>query len=114
MSAPGDIELGEALALSWTASTSADYYAVVATLTGARATETAQIYAATRDTAVTIAASGITFAGTIAGRVRAVAGPFPGGGAAGNVSGAGWGFFTVAFSDTAGAFELTVNDTAGE
>lgn len=114
VSAPEDIELGEALTLSWTASASADYYAVVATLTGARAPETVQLYAATRDTAVTIAASGITIAGTIAGRVRAVAGPFPDGGEASNVSGAGWGFFTVAFSDTAGAFEVTVNDTAGE
>lgn len=114
VSRPGDIELGEPLALSWTPSASADYYAVVATLTGARDAETVQLYATTRDTAVTIAASGITMAGSIAGRVRAVAGPFPDGGAAGNVSGAGWGFFTVAFSDTAGAFELTVNETAGE
>ncbi len=112
--APGTVELGEALTLSWTASAAADYYTVVATLAGARAPRTVQLFAATRDTTVTISASDITMAGVIAGRVLATAGPFPGGGAAGNVTGAGWGFFTVAFSDTAGTFDVVVNDAAGE
>jgi hypothetical protein len=114
VSAPGAISLGEALTLSWTAAPEAGYYTVVATLTGLRTADTLSLFAATRDTIVTIPASHIAMAGTISGRVRAVAGPFPDGGAAGNVLGAGWGFFTVAFSDTAGAFDVTVNDTAGE
>lgn len=114
VSAPGTIELGEALTLSWTASPAADYYTVVATLTGARAADTVSLFAATLDTAVTIPASNITMAGAIVGRVLAIAGPYPDGGEAGNVTGAGWGFFTVAFSDTAGAFDVTVSNTAGE
>jgi hypothetical protein len=114
VSAPETIGLGEALTLSWTASPAADYYTVVATLAGGRAADTVSLLATTRDTTVTIAASDITMAGVVSGRVRAVAGPFPDGGAAGNVTGAGWGFFTVAFSDTAGAFTVTVHNTAGE
>ena len=66
-----------------------------------------------RDTALTVDAAEIPFAGTIRGYVEAVAGPFPETGSVGNVGGAGWGFFTIAYHDAASAFEVIVADTGG-
>jgi hypothetical protein len=105
VSAPETIVLGEPLAISWTAAEDADYYVLSGALDGG------DISAAAPDTAVTIDAADLPSAGVFRGHVEAVAGPFPGVGTSGNVGGAGWGFFTIAYHDPASAFEVTVVDT---
>jgi hypothetical protein len=51
--------------------------------------------ATTRDTSVVFLPEDIEYEGTITGVVETVAGPFPESGASGNISGDGWGFFTL-------------------
>jgi len=110
VAAPDSVAVGEDLVLSWTAADSADYYEVRAALRAASPGDSVLLFVATEDTTVTFGAADITMAGTVVGRVFAVAGPFPDGGNGGNVTGAAWGFFTVAFSDTTGEFVLRVTD----
>ena len=52
----------------------------------------------------------ISSPGVLTGWVSSVAGAFPEGGAEGNISGVGWGFFTVSYSDDAGVFAVEVSD----
>ena len=61
-------------------------------------------------TTADIEPSSLPFAGAVTGYVASVSGPFPDGGAAGNVTGAGRGFFTVAYHDAASIFEVTISD----
>ena len=110
VTAPLFLCVGDALTLTWSRSTSADYYVVSAKLEGTR-TESA-LSATTTDTCASFGPSEIAGPGIVTGVVRAVSGPFPESGASGNVSGAGWGFFTAAYGDTRSAFEVTVLDTA--
>lgn len=112
VSAPETIPLGDSLALSWTAADGADYYVLRGTLEGGGTGD--EINATVRDTAVTIGAGEIPFAGVIRGHVEAVAGPFPEIGSAGNIGGAGWGFFTIAYHGPASTFEVTVADTGSD
>jgi len=52
----------------------------------------------------------IVSTGVVSGFVATVAGPFPEGGAAGNISGDGWGFFSLRYLDSGSAFDITVSD----
>lgn len=111
IAAPGTVSLGEPLVLSWTSADDADYYVLRGALGDVGfATE---ITATVRDTMVTIEAAEIPSAGVLRGYVEAVAGPFPEAGSEGNVGGAGWGFFTIAYHDLASVFEVAVADTGG-
>jgi hypothetical protein len=106
VTAPDAITLGDSLALAWTSAVGADYYVVRAALGGN------EITATVRDTAAIIEAVDIPVAGTMRGHVEAVAGPFPETGGGGNIDGAGWGFFRVAYHDSGSTFEVAVADTA--
>jgi hypothetical protein len=105
--APDTIELGETLPLTWHPSAGADYYVVSFLVAGA--SDTVTVRETLTDTSVTFGPSIITSAGDVTGHVTAVAGPLPDGGAHGNVSGAGWGFFTVAYYDTMSVFRTIVS-----
>ena len=111
VAAPGTVLLGEPLTLQWSRSDDADYYVLRGSLEGAGMD--AEISATVRDTTVTVDAGEIPFAGVIRGHVEAVAGPFPETGSGGNIGGAGWGFFTIAYCNPASSFEVAVADTGG-
>jgi hypothetical protein len=111
VTAPETVLLGAPLTLTWTPADGADYYTVTATLDDGGIGS--GIAAAVRETTVTIAPEAIPSAGVVLGCVVAVAGPFPEIGSGGNIDGAGWGFFTVAYHDQASVFEVTVADTGG-
>jgi hypothetical protein len=111
VAAPAAISLGEPLVLEWSPAEDADYYVLTGHLDGGGAI--AEITATVRDSTVTVDPAQVPFAGVIRGYVEAVAGPFPEIGTDGNVGGAGWGFFTVAYRDPGSAFEVTVTDTGG-
>jgi len=114
--APASISLGDPLAIVWSKATGADYYKLTATYVeneggitrGAR--NTLAFVMTTRDTAATFTTDGFAIPGEFSGVVESVAGPFPAGGTEGNVSGVGWGFFTLRYSDSGSAFEVTVSD----
>jgi len=110
VSAEASITLGDSLALGWTESPDADYYTVYAVLDGG-ARGFVELSDTTAATSATFGTSSLPFPGTITGSVTAVSGPFPGPGAYGNVSGAGRGFFAVAYGDTLAEFEVVVLDT---
>ncbi len=109
VSAPAEIVLGDTLTVTWDASDDADYYTLHATLEG-ESNETVAIEATVEGTSASIEPSSLPFAGDVTGYVVAVSGPFPDGGAGGNVTGAGRGFFTVSYHDAASTFEVTVSD----
>jgi hypothetical protein len=119
VTAPAEISLGDALMLTWRSVADVDYYEVAAVLIpdagasmrgapGAR--DTLALSATTRDTFAVFLPESIISTGIISGFVVTVAGPFPEGGAAGNVSGDGWGFFTLRYRDSGSAFDVVVSD----
>ncbi len=103
---PAEIALGETLRVTWTPSEGADYYDVrcVVSATG----DSLVLERSVPDTVVMFGPDEVTLAGTVAGWVRATAGPFPDGGTDGNVSGVGWGYFTVSYYDSLCLFESAV------
>jgi len=116
---PAEIALGDTLKLSWRSVADADYYEVSAVLApdagasmrGARGSrDTLALSATTRDTFAVFLPESIVSTGVVSGFVAAVAGPFPEGGAAGNISGDGWGFFSLRYLDSGSAFDTTVSD----
>jgi hypothetical protein len=114
--APAVIALGDPLTIVWSKATGADYYRLTATYAeneggvtrGAR--NTLAFVMTTRDTAATLITDGFTLPGEFLGVVESVAGPFPEGGTEGNVSGVGWGFFTLHYSDSGSVFDVAVSD----
>ena len=64
----------------------------------------------TRDTFAVFLPESIVSAGVVSGLVMTVAGPFPESGAAGNISGDGWGFFSLRYQDSGSGFEVIVSD----
>jgi len=109
VSADASIVLGDPLTLRWTASPDADYYTVAAVLEGGR-NGAIELSATTADTTATFDPSSLPFAGSITGSVSAVSGPFPEGGTEGNITDAGWGFFTVSYGGPLSEFEVSIVD----
>jgi hypothetical protein len=72
--------------------------------------DTLVLSAITRETSAAFSAESLSFAGAVSGFVESVAGPFPESGASGNVSGDGWGFFTVRYRDSGSAFEVILSE----
>ncbi len=116
---PAEIALGDTLKLSWRSVANADYYEVSAVLApdagasmrGARGRrDTLALSATTRDTFAVFLPQSIVSTGVVSGFVATVAGPFPEGGAAGNISGDGWGFFSLRYWDSGSTFDTTVSD----
>jgi hypothetical protein len=119
VSAPAEIFVGDELELLWESVAKADYYVVSAVLVtdeGARmrgalgSRDTLVLSAITRETSAAFSAESLSFAGAVSGFVESVAGPFPESGASGNVSGDGWGFFTVRYRDSGSAFEVILSE----
>ncbi len=110
VTAPQTTILGSQLTLSWTESTSADYYRLQATLEGPRGSSDLDI--AIEGTSVSLNETEVPSTGTLSGRIWAVSGRFPQSGAAGNVAGEGWGYYSIAYRDTATEFEVAVIDSA--
>lgn len=119
VSAPAEIFLGDELELLWESVDDADYYVVSAVLISddgapvrgaAGGRDTLALSLATRDTFAAFPAKDFTSAGVVSGLVEAVAGPFPESGAAGNISGDGWGFFTLHYQDAGSTFEVVVSE----
>jgi hypothetical protein len=106
VAAPGTIAVSETLTVSWTASEDADYYVVEAWHAGSASV----IDVAVEGTATSFTPSELPGSGLLSGRVRAVAGPFPSAGTSGNVTGEGWGYFTVSYRDAGGDFEVVLVD----
>jgi hypothetical protein len=119
--APETISLGDTLALSWGRVSDADYYRVDATLfhvgaaPGTASPEPAygsrdslSLSAVTRDTSVFFLPDEIGYEGSVVGVVEAISGPYPESGAEGNVSGDGWGFFTLRHSGPGSDFSVNV------
>ena len=119
VTAPAEISLGDTLKLTWRSAADVDYYEVSAVLVpearasirGARGSrDTLALSAPTRDTFAVFLPGSIVSAGVVSGCVVAVAGPFPESGTAGNVSGAGWGFFSLRCVDSDSSFDVTVSN----
>lgn len=119
VTAPAGISLGDSLRLVWGSVTGADYYEVSAVLVpdagavmrgfpGTR--DTLALSATTRETFAVFLSASLTSTGVVSGFVETVAGPFPEGGAVGNISGDGWGFFTLRYLDPGSAFDVVVSD----
>lgn len=117
VTAPAEISLGDELELLWESVTDADYYVVSAVLVtdeGAPARgapgsrDTLVLSMITRETSATFPSVSISSTGIVSGFVETVAGPFPESGAVGNVSGDGWGFFTLRYRDSGSAFDVVV------
>ena len=118
VTAPTEIALGDTLKLVWRSVADADYYEVSAVLVpdagalmrGARGSrDTLALSATTRDTFAVFLPGSIVSTGVVSGFVATVAGPFPESGAAGNISGDGWGFFSLRYMDPGSAFDVTVS-----
>ncbi len=110
VTAPETVTVGEPLTLSWTASNGADYYRVQAALDGTQGTTELDI--AVSGTSVSLDATEVGSAGVFSGVVWAVAGRFPQSGAEGNVADEGWGYYSIAYRDSSGDFEVVVLDSA--
>jgi hypothetical protein len=111
VAAPADVALGDTLTITWRPSDGADYYTVRCVVRSARE-DSLVLERSITDTVVVFEPDDISMAGAASGHVRAVAGPYPDGGSEGNVSGRGWGFFTVAYYDSLCLFGFSVNDPA--
>jgi len=111
---PAEISLGDSLKLVWRSAAAADYYEVSAVLiTNAGATgnrDTLALSETTRETFAVFPSEVFSSPGVVSGVVETVAGSFPELGAAGNISGEGWGFFTLQYRDSGSAFEVIVSD----
>jgi len=119
VTAPAEISLGDELELLWESVADADYYVVSAVLvTDSRAPvrgtpgsrDTLALSMVTRETSVMFPSASLSSTGVVSGFVETVAGPFPESGAVGNVSGDGWGFFTLQYRDSESAFNVVVSD----
>ena len=106
---PEDIAITDTLSLSWEPSDNADYYTVRWVIHGA-GNDSLVLQRSVTDTVVSFDPDDITLAGTASGWVRATTGPIPDGGTDGNITGEGWGFFTVAYYDSLSVFEFSVAD----
>ena len=115
---PAEISLGDTLKLVWRSAADADYYEVSAVLVpgacaaagrGLASRDSLALSATTRDTFAVFLPESIVSTGVVSGFVEAVAGPFPEAGAAGNISGNGWGFFTLRYLDSGSAFDVIVS-----
>jgi len=118
VTAPAEISLGDTLKLTWRSAADVDYYEVSAVLVpdagtsirGARGSrDTLALSAPTRDTFAVFLPGSIVSTGVVSGCVVAVAGPFPESGSAGNVSGDGWGFFSLRYVEPGSAFDVVVS-----
>ncbi len=119
VTAPAEVSLSDTLKLVWRSVADADYYEVSAALVpdagalmrGASSSrDTLALSATTRETFAVFLPGSIVSTGVVSGFVVTVAGPFPEGGAAGNVSGDGWGFFSLRYMDPGSAFDVVVSD----
>jgi len=110
VAAPGTVGLGDELTLSWTASSEADYYLVRGTIAGAQSEMSLDI--AVDGNSITLGPSDVGLAGVLSGHVWAVSGPFPQTGSDGNVTGEGWGYFSVMYRVPATEFTVAIEDTA--
>ncbi len=108
---PADITVIDTLDISWDPAEDADYYTVRCVIRSAR-DDSLVLERSVADTTVSFGPDDITLAGSASGWVRATAGPLPDGGTDGNVTGEGWGFFTVSYYDSLCLFEFSVADTA--
>jgi hypothetical protein len=113
--APPEGAVAETLTVSWEAAVGADYYRLTATLVpeaGQRGghRDTLEFSKNTRATSVQFGAGELAFPGVLSGVVESVAGPFPEGGAEGNVGGDGSGFFSVRFADQGSAFNVVIHE----
>lgn len=116
VSAPAALTIGDTLRLEWPAATGADYYRVTGMFIDSPASadrddrDALAFLVTTRDTAAAFTTDSISSPGEFVGVVEAVAGPFPQGGTEGNISGDGWGFFTLLYSDVGSAFTVAMSD----
>jgi len=119
VTAPTEISLGDTLTLTWRSVGDIDYYEVSAVMVpdagasmrsalGSR--DTLALSAITRDTFAVFLPESIASTGIVSGFVLTVAGPFPESGTAGNISGEGWGFFSLRYMDSGSAFDVAVSD----
>lgn len=105
---PADIALGDTLRLSWTSADDADYYTARCIIRDARG-DSLVLVRSVADTTVTWIPDEVEMAGMASGWVQASTGPFTDGGTDGNITGEGWGFFTVSYYDTLCLFDFEVN-----
>jgi len=118
--APAEISVGDTLKLAWGKASAADYYEVSGVLTSSAGAAAAgsrdeiTFFTTTRDTFAAFGPEMVALEGVAAGTVTAVTGPFPESGAAGNISGDGWGFFTMRFTDSGSVFAVTVSGAREE
>ncbi len=119
VTAPAEISLGDTLKLTWRSAADVDYYEVSAVLisdagapvfSAPRSRDTLALSVTTRDTFAVFLPESIVSAGVVSGLVMTVAGPFPESGAAGNISGDGWGFLSLRYRDSGSVFEVIVSD----
>jgi len=116
VTAPAGIAIGDTLKIEWPAIGGADYYRVTGTFMEARGAvdpgdrDMLAFSVTTRDTTTAFTTDSIASPGEFLGVVEAVAGPFPEGGMEGNISGDGWGFFTMRYSDAGSVFTVTLSD----
>lgn len=110
VTAPETVMVGETLSLAWTSSYGADYYRVQASHEGQDGE--ADLDIAVNGTSVLLDATEVGSAGTLSGVVWAVSGRFPQSGAAGNVAGEGWGYYTVSYREAGDEFEVVVRDAS--
>jgi len=108
---PPDITVADTLSISWEPANDADYYTVRCVIRSAR-DDSLVLERSVVGTTVSFGPDDITLPGSASGWVRATAGPLPDGGTDGNVTGEGWGFFTVSYYDSLSLFEFSVADTA--
>ena len=116
VSTPAALTIGDTLRLEWPAAEGANYYRVTGVFTedpiaaGRDNRDVLAFLTTTQDTTAAFTTDSITSPGEFSGVVEAVAGPFPQGGTEGNISGDGWGFFTLRYSDVGSAFTVTLSD----
>ena len=104
--APATVTLGDSLLVSWSSSNDADFYSLRAVV---RADDDSLVVAASvEDTFYTIQSDELSMSGVLEGAVSAVSGPLPEAGAEGNVTGEGWGFFSVSYETDESDFSTSV------
>lgn len=110
VSAPGTVQVGGEAAITWSASEDADYYLLEATLAGATA-GTTDVTEVVEGLSFDLDLSGFSGAGLVTGRVSAVSGPLSTPGTPGNVTGEGWGFLNISYSDAGATINIVVSET---
>jgi hypothetical protein len=104
--APATVTLGDSLVVSWSAADDADFYSLRAVLR--EGVDSLVVEVSVEDTLYVFMPDALTMSGELTGVVASVSGPLPAAGANGNVTGEGWGFFSVSYETDNSRFAATV------